>query len=125
MDKLKLTGRNLGRVFHSRLCHTCIGHAIVHITKQPNLKLKTRPKQLLGSLPLAFALPARVYSLSLSHSILLSIHIYIYLYINIYIWGARYLSGENLAKSCLGRVFNFKLVWLNRNMSIQHKHSRF
>ncbi len=26
-------------------------------TKRPNLKLKTRPKQLLGSLPLAFALP--------------------------------------------------------------------
>ncbi len=57
MDKLKLTGRNLGRVFNSRLDRACIGHAIVHITKQPNLKLKTRPKQLLGSLPLAFVLP--------------------------------------------------------------------
>jgi hypothetical protein len=57
MDKLKLTGRNLGRVFHCRLGSTCIGHAIVHISKQPNFKLKTRPKQLLGSLPLAFALP--------------------------------------------------------------------
>ncbi len=57
MDKLKLTGQNLGRVLHCRLSRTCIGHAIVHITKQPNLKLKTRPKQLLGSLPLAFALP--------------------------------------------------------------------
>jgi hypothetical protein len=30
-----------------------------HFVKQPNLKLKTRPKQLLGSLPLAFELPAR------------------------------------------------------------------
>ncbi len=29
-----------------------------HFVKQPNLKLKTRPKQLLGSLPLAFELPA-------------------------------------------------------------------
>jgi hypothetical protein len=57
MDKLKLTGLNLGRVFHSRLGCACIGHAIVHITKQPNLKLKTQPKQLLGSLLLAFALP--------------------------------------------------------------------
>jgi len=28
--------------------------------KQRNLKLKTRPKQLLGSLPLAFALPALI-----------------------------------------------------------------
>jgi hypothetical protein len=58
MDKLKLTGQNQGRVFNSRLSRACIGYAIVHITKQPNLKLKTRPKQLLGSLPLAFALPA-------------------------------------------------------------------
>ncbi len=58
MDKLKLTGRNLARVFHSRLRRTCIVPANVHITKQPNFKLKTRPKQLLGSLQLAFALPA-------------------------------------------------------------------
>ncbi len=57
MDKLKLTGQNLGSVFNSKLCRACIGHAIVHITKQPNLKFKTWPKQLLGSLPLAFALP--------------------------------------------------------------------
>jgi hypothetical protein len=27
------------------------------VAKQPNLKLKTRPKQLLGSLPLVIALP--------------------------------------------------------------------
>jgi hypothetical protein len=52
MDKLKLTGQNLGRVFHCRLGRTCIGHAIIHITKQPNLKLTTWPKQLLGSLSL-------------------------------------------------------------------------
>ncbi len=58
VDKLKPTGRNLGRVFHCRLGRTCIGHAIVHITKQPNLKLKTQPKQHLGSLPLAFELPS-------------------------------------------------------------------
>jgi hypothetical protein len=57
MDKLKLTGLNLGRVFNSRLGHACTGHEIVHITKQPNLKLKTQPKQLLGSLQLAFARP--------------------------------------------------------------------
>ncbi len=57
MDKLKLTGRNLGRVFYSGLGRACIGRAIVHRTKQPNLKLKTRPKQLLGSLPLASVLP--------------------------------------------------------------------
>jgi hypothetical protein len=42
-----------------------ICHAIAYITKGTNLKLKTRPKQLLGSLPLAFALPALMQSLRL------------------------------------------------------------
>ncbi len=46
MDKLKLTGLNLGRVFNYRC--GCAS------SKQPNLKLKTRPKLVLGSLPLAF-----------------------------------------------------------------------
>jgi hypothetical protein len=57
MDKLKLTGLNQDRVFNSRLGCACTGHEIVHITKQPNLKLKTQPKQLLGYLQLAFARP--------------------------------------------------------------------
>ncbi len=57
MDKLKLTGWNLGQVFCSRLGCTCIGHAIVRKSKQPNLKLKTQPKQLLGYLPLAVVFP--------------------------------------------------------------------
>ncbi len=57
MDKLKLAGQNLGRVFNSRLSCACIDHAIVCITKQPNLKVRTQPKQLLGSLALAFVLP--------------------------------------------------------------------
>ncbi len=59
MDKIMLTGQNLGRVFNSRLGRACIHHAIVHITKQPNLKLKTWSKQLLGYIPLAFVLPAQ------------------------------------------------------------------
>ncbi len=57
MVKLKLTGQNLGQVFNSRLGHACICRAMAYITKQPNLNLKTWPKHLLGSLPLAFALP--------------------------------------------------------------------
>jgi hypothetical protein len=51
-----LTGRNLGRVFNSRLGSGCICCAIACITKNPNLKLTTRPKQLLVSLLLALAL---------------------------------------------------------------------
>ncbi len=31
------------------------------VAKQPNLELKTRPKQLLGSLPLVIALPGEAY----------------------------------------------------------------
>jgi hypothetical protein len=50
MDKLKgLTGRNLDRVFKFR--RGCL-HALqlyYFETKLPNLKLKTQPKQLLGS----------------------------------------------------------------------------
>jgi hypothetical protein len=55
MVKLQLTGQNLGRIFYSRLGRALKYHTFVYITKQPNLKLKTRPKQLLGS----FALPEK------------------------------------------------------------------
>ncbi len=58
MDKLKLKGRNLGRVFKSRLGCFGIDKELYTFLKQPNLKLKTRPKKLLGYLLLAFKLPA-------------------------------------------------------------------
>jgi len=57
MYKLKLTGR---QVFNSRLGQAGICRAIACITKWPNLKLKTWPKQLLGYLQLAFVLLALV-----------------------------------------------------------------
>jgi hypothetical protein len=56
MGKLKQSGQNLGRVFNTRLGRACMYDAIALITKQPNLKLKTWYKQLIGSLLLAFAL---------------------------------------------------------------------
>ncbi len=56
IDKFQLTGQNLARVFNSRLGRACKCRTIAYITKQPNLKLKTQLKQLLGSLPLAFTL---------------------------------------------------------------------
>ncbi len=65
MNKLKLTGQNLGRVFNSRLERVCIYCTSACMTKRPNIKLKTEPKQLLGSLPLAFALPEASIALSL------------------------------------------------------------
>ncbi len=57
MDKLQLTGQALGRVFNFRsgCMHTM--HLLPSVAIQPNLELKTRPKQLLGSLPLVIALP--------------------------------------------------------------------
>ncbi len=40
------------------------------ITKQPNLKLKTRPKQLLGYIHLAFVLPFRYSGVNALHAVL-------------------------------------------------------
>ncbi len=57
MDKLQLAGQNLGRVFNSRSGCVCDMQLSCFETKLPNLMLKTRPKQLLGSLPLDIALP--------------------------------------------------------------------
>ncbi len=58
MGKLQLIGRNLGRVFNSRSGCMCSIHLCCYEAKQHSLKLKTRPKQLLGSILLAFVLPS-------------------------------------------------------------------
>jgi len=47
MDKLQLTEQNLGRLFNSRSGCMCAMHLFCYEAKQPNLKLKTRAKQLL------------------------------------------------------------------------------
>jgi hypothetical protein len=57
MDKLQLTGQNLGRVLNCRSGHLHAATFLVLSVKLPNLQLKTRPKQLLGSLPLVIVLP--------------------------------------------------------------------
>ncbi len=59
MDKLQLTRQNLGRVFNFRNGCMCSLHLFYYEAKQPNLKLKTQNKQLLGYLLLAFALPVQ------------------------------------------------------------------
>jgi hypothetical protein len=56
MDKLHLTRQNLGRVFSCRSGLVHAMHLLCYGVKLPNLKLKTRPKQLLGSLPLDIVL---------------------------------------------------------------------
>jgi len=61
MDKIQLTGQNLGRVFNSRSDCKSPMHLFGYEAKQ--LKVKTRPKQLLGSLPLTFALPGLSFEL--------------------------------------------------------------
>ncbi len=54
-DKLQLlTGLNQGRVFNSSRGCMYVMHLCFCVAKWPNLKLKAQPKQLLGSLPLAF-----------------------------------------------------------------------
>ncbi len=57
MDKLQLTGLTLGRVFNNRCWHVSTQINTCTSSKQPNLQLKTWPKQVLGSFLLAFALP--------------------------------------------------------------------
>ncbi len=52
MNTLQLTGQNLGRVFNYRNGREHAIHFLCYGVKLPNLKLKTRPKQLLGYLPL-------------------------------------------------------------------------
>jgi hypothetical protein len=47
--------------FQVTLKCACVCRAIACITKRLNLRLKTRPTQLLGSLPLAFSLPTKAY----------------------------------------------------------------
>ena len=61
MDKLKLTGQKPGRVFNFECGCVRLYIAFALITKQPHLKLKTRPKQIVGSVSLAFALPGKAY----------------------------------------------------------------
>ncbi len=56
MDKLQLTGQKLGRVYNFRNGHLHTEHFGRYQVKLPNLKLKTQPKQLLGSLPLVIVL---------------------------------------------------------------------
>jgi hypothetical protein len=58
MDKLLPTGRNLGRVFNFRSDRMYDRHLPSSIPVRPNLELKTRPKQLLGSLRLYILLPS-------------------------------------------------------------------
>jgi hypothetical protein len=58
MGKLQLAGQNLGRVFNFRSGHLHSAHFWCYQVKLPNLKLKTRPKELPGSLPLDITLPS-------------------------------------------------------------------
>ena len=62
----------MGRVFNFRrgyMRHTM--HLRPSVAKQPNLELKTRSKQLLGSLPLVIALP------ECAHSVIYDFYSYI------------------------------------------------
>jgi hypothetical protein len=48
-----------GQVFNFRSGHVHAATFLVLYVKLPNLKLKSQPKQLLGSLPLVIALPGK------------------------------------------------------------------
>ncbi len=59
MDKLKLAEQNLGQVFNFRYGRAFAPSTSFITAKQPNLWLKTWPKQLSGPLPLASVLPTQ------------------------------------------------------------------
>jgi hypothetical protein len=56
MDKLQLTGLNPGRVYYFRSGCIDAMNLLYQGVKLPSLKLKTRPKQLLGYLLLNITL---------------------------------------------------------------------
>jgi hypothetical protein len=56
MNKLELAGQNLGWVFNCRLGRVFAPKNNFHNRKQPNLKKKTQPRQLIGYLQLVFTL---------------------------------------------------------------------
>jgi hypothetical protein len=53
VNKLELTGQNLGQVFNFRYVHACIPCTSFTTAKLSNLKLKTWPKQFISSLVLS------------------------------------------------------------------------
>ncbi len=54
----------MGRVYNFRSGCMQTMHLLSGVAIQPNLELKTQPKPVLGSLPLAFALPSSSFSQS-------------------------------------------------------------
>jgi hypothetical protein len=57
MDKLQLKGLKLGRVINFRSGHLHAKHLWCYRVKLPDLKLKTRSIQRIGSLPLRYHSP--------------------------------------------------------------------
>ncbi len=53
----------MGRVYNFRSVCVYVVYSCICYAKQLSLKLKTRPKQLLGSLPLDIALPVLAFAL--------------------------------------------------------------
>ncbi len=139
MDKLHLTGQNLGRVFNSRLGCAWICRSIAYVTKQSNLKFKTRPKQLLGSLLTAFALPSVAYHshpspmLQVTDSdlrpiVFRTLHFLLNLricsmslcYISV---GSKCLSGTNTIAywSELYKLWKNEVLWIRTQVILRHR----
>ncbi len=61
MGKLQLAQLNLGRVFNFTSGHLHAAHCWCYGEKLPNIKLKTGPKQFIGSIRLDIMPPAGVF----------------------------------------------------------------
>jgi len=65
LDKLKLTGRNLGRVFNFKCGHVHLYFAMTLRTKTAQLKVDNLTKTAFRFLPLTFVLPALSFFINL------------------------------------------------------------
>jgi hypothetical protein len=64
MDKLKLTGQNLGRVFNFKCGRVCLHHGVTLITKTAKFKVENLVQTTFSFSPVSFCAPRMIISLS-------------------------------------------------------------
>ncbi len=101
MDKLQLTGQNLDQVSNFRSDRVHAVHLLFNGVKLPNFKLKTRPKQLLGYIPLPIALLGIAYfsrAVSSARNMIIKYNTFLF-------------YPSTLALICVEKAFSIPLQW--------------
>ncbi len=68
MDKLKLTGQNLGRVFNFRRAHFGLYHAVILITKTAKLKVEISAQTAFRFSPVNYRTPRYISQFQVFHA---------------------------------------------------------